>query len=114
MATAPEGAAPEEIKNRLDAGQDIKPPRCPQLKSNAAQRLNRLAARLDALATRKEDLERRIADVDARLWEPNWFFCRVYQDEVDDLTDAVTAWRLAAASVVLDLGRSDSIMRRAA
>ena len=94
MTTAPEGAAPEEIKSRLDTAED-------KLPHAARQRLVRLTAKLDALAVWKEDIERRIADVDARLWEPNWFFCRVYQDEVDDLIDAVRAWRLAAASVAL-------------
>ena len=54
MATAPEGAAPREIKNRLDAGQDSKPPRCPQLKSNAArQRLVRFAAKRSARRQRQ-------------------------------------------------------------
>ena len=65
--------------------------------------VRRLTARLDALATWKEDIERRIADVDARLWEPNWFFSRVYQDEIDDLADATRAWRMAAARVVLEI-----------
>ena len=78
--------------------------------------LRLLTARLNALCVWKKDIERRIADVDARLWEPNWFFCRVYQDEVDDLTDAVAAWRLAAAGVVLDLDQSAKLRndRRAA
>ena len=71
-----------------------------------APAMSGLRSHADALAVWKEDIDRRIADIDARLWEANWFFCRVYQDEVDALIDATRAWRLAAARVALDLGKS--------
>ena len=80
---------------------------------NNLRDLRRLTARLAFLADWKENIERRIADVDARLWEPNWFFSRVYQDEVDDLTDAIAAWRLAAAGVVLELADVGDVRRPA-
>ena len=76
------------------------------------QALKRFTAQLDALCVWKEDLARRIADVDARLWEPNWFYSRVYQDEVDDLADATRAWRLAAARVALDLDGTMTVVTR--
>jgi hypothetical protein len=121
MRTAPElGRRAEEKSDVRDNVLSSKPPRSPQQKSHPLvkelqrrrARLRRLLPKLDALCVWKRDIERRIADVDARLWEPNEFFSRVYQDEVDDLADAVAAWRLAAARVVLDLG-PEADMRRA-
>ena len=111
MTTAPKGAAPEAIRSRLDTAVDSLPPAASQPKSHAAQRLNKLTAKLDALCVWKEDIQRRIADVDAWLWEPNWFFSRVYQDEIDDLADATRAWRLAAARVVVDIVHQDDMRR---
>ena len=111
MQTAPAmGRLADEKSDVRDNVLSSKPQGSPQQKSHAAQRLNRLTAKLDALATWKEDIERRIADVDARLWEPNWFFSRVYQDEIGDLAGAVRAWKLVAAGVVLDNAADD--MRR--
>ena len=109
MQTAPAmGRLAGEIKDRLDTGQDSKPPRCPQHKSHAAQRLNRLTARLDALCVSKEDIERRIAIAQDMLERGCLFTV-----EVDDLQDAVRAWRMAAARVVLDLHDFGDVRRPA-
>ena len=70
----------------------------------ARQRLVRLTARLDALAVWRDDLLCRIAVAEEKLHaDGNLYFSRLYPDEMDDLFDAVAAWRLAAARVVLDL-----------
>ena len=92
-----------------------KPQGSPQQKSHAArQRLVRLTARLDALATWRDDLLDRIAVAEEKLYaDGNLYFSRLYPDEMDDLIDAVAAWRLAAARVVVDLVHQDD-MRSAA
>ena len=112
MQTAPaRGRLTKEKSDVRDNVFSSKSLSCPQQKSHAAQRLNRLTSEIDALCVWKKDIEQRIADVDARLWEPNWFFSRVYQDEVDDLAGAVRAWKLAAAGVVLELNGADDMRR---
>ena len=117
MATAPKGAAPEAIKGRLGNAKDTLPSEASQQKTHAArQRLNWLTAKLDALAVWKADLQHRIAIAEAKLHtDGNLYFSRLYSDEMDDLIDAVAAWRLAAARVVLDLdakGLGDGAERR--
>ena len=108
MTTAPRGAAPEEIRSRLDTGQDIKPPRCPQQKSHAAQRLNRLTSRLDGLAIWRDDILDRI-DHAKQMQDAGCLFAA----EQDDLIDAVKAWKLAAARVALDLADIGDVRSRA-
>ena len=116
VQTAPAmGRLAGEIKGRLDTGQDSKPPRCPQLKSQPLvqelQRrrvhLRRHLARLDALCVWRDDILDRI-DRAKELQERGALFAQ----EQDDLIDAVRAWRLAAARVALDVGNADD-MRRA-
>lgn len=71
------------------------------LRSNAD--LRRLTARLDALAAWRDDLLARIAVAKEKLHaDGNLYFSRLYPDELDDLIDAVRAWRLTAARVVVD------------
>ena len=106
MQTAPaRGRLAEEIKGHLDTGQDSK--------SHAArQRLVRLTAQLDALAVRRDDLLDRSAVAEEKLHaDGNLYFSRLYPDELDDLIDAVRAWRLAAAGVVLKLNGADDMRR---
>ena len=92
MQTAPAmGRLAEEIKGRLDTGQDSK--------SHAArQRLVRLTARLDAMVIWRDDIQRRIEHA-RELQERGALFAQ----EQDDLIDAVRSWRLTCARVVLNL-----------
>ena len=62
------------------------------------QALRRLTAKLDALAVWKEDIRRRLVIAQDMLDAG----C-LFPIEIDDLADAVRAWRLAAARVPLDL-----------
>ena len=62
------------------------------------QRLTRLTTKLDALCVWKEDIERRLVIAQDMLDAG----C-LFPIEIDDLADAVRAWRLAAARVPLDL-----------
>ena len=79
-----------------------------------AVRLRHLTAKLDALADWKADLQHRIAVAEEKLHaDGNLYFSRLYPDEIDDLIDAIAAWRLTAARVVVDLVHQDD-MRSAA
>lgn len=63
-----------------------------------AQAIRPLTARLAYLADWKEDIEARIADASDRLDRG-----ALYQDQLDDLIDAVEAWRQAADRLVFDI-----------
>lgn len=102
MRTAPElGRRAEE---RLDVRDNVffsSPPRSPQQKSQrhrALQRLRRLTAKIDALCVWRDDIQSRI-EHSKHLFERG----SLYQDQLEDLQDAVRAWRLVAARVALDL-----------
>ena len=115
MQTAPGmGRLAEEKSGVREHVLFSKPQGSLQQKSHAAQRLNRFTAKLDALATWRDDLLDRIAVAEDKLHaDSNLYFSRLYPDELDDLIDAVRAWRLVAARVALDLG-SEADMRRLA
>lgn len=112
MTTAPEGAAPEEIRSRLDNAEDSLPNEASQQKTHPLVkelrrrrvRLHRLVAKLDALVIWRDDLLDRVAVAEEKLHaDGNLYFSRLYPDELDALIDGVRAWRLAAGRVVLDL-----------
>ena len=73
------------------------------------QALRRLTARLAFMADWRDDLAERLLHA-KQMQDAGCLF----PIEIDDLADATRAWRLAAGRVVLDLGRSNSIMRRLA
>ena len=64
--------------------------------------LRSLTAKLDALCVRKEDIERRLRAAE-RMLDAGCLF----PIEIDDLADAVAAWRMAAADVVLGLSNPE-------
>jgi hypothetical protein len=64
-----------------------------------------LRARKEALYLWGADLAERAADIDARLWEPNYFYARVYRDEIDALRDGIRAWRLEIAWLAIETAR---------
>ena len=109
MQTAPaRGRLTKEKSDVRDNVFSSKSLSCPQQKSHAAQRLNRLTAKLDALAVWRDDLLERIAVAEEKLHaDGNLYFSRLYPDELDDLIDATRAWRIAAARVALDLENAE-------
>ena len=72
-------------------------------------RLRRNLARMDAICNWRSDIERRIADA-KELFERG---C-LYPDQLEDLQDAVAAWRLYVARTIIDLDDTDLDLRRRA
>ena len=108
MQTAPSrGRLAEEKSGVREHVLFSKPQGSLQQKSHAArQRLVRLNARLDALCVWRDDIQARIEHA-KQLFERG----SLYPDQLEDLQDAVRAWRLAAAGVVLELNGADDMRR---